>query len=94
MESRNYIANSRIEEILYGRELQNGDRVLIEAKFFRGDPDSSSNYLVEKALESNRWCVVTRLEQNNGLTKFVGLYDNGDLIVRDYADTIAWIVKL
>lgn len=94
MESRNYIANARIEEIVFGHELANGDRVLIEDKLFRGDPDSSLNYYKDKAMITNRWCQVTRLQQKNGFIKFVGLYDNGDMVVREYADTIAWIAKL
>jgi hypothetical protein len=94
MEPRNYIANARIEKILFGHELKNGDRVLIEDSLFRGDPNSAVATLRDRAMICNRWCQVTRLEKKNGLVKFIGLYDNGDMTVRDYSATTAWIVKL
>lgn len=94
MEPRNYIANSRIEEILYGHELQNGDRVLIEDSLNRYDPDSVVPAFKDQAMITNRWCKVTRLEKKGSTVKFVGLYDNGDMVVREYSKSFAWIVKL
>lgn len=90
---RNYVADStKGETILFGNELENGMRVLIEDKIFRGwesVPGESA-----RIAECNEWCEVTRLSRKNDIVRFVGIYDDGTMRVRTYANELGWIVKL
>ena len=48
MESQFYVANSASECLIYGNQLENGMRVLIEDTHLRG-PDQSNNNPYDKA---------------------------------------------
>lgn len=90
-----YVAHSNTDTILYGDELENGMRVLIEDTLFRGDPANAGSVTnsQERVNETAAWCTVTKFKFG-GVIRFVGLYDDGTMRVRQYARSIAWIVKL
>lgn len=81
-----YRANIETDTIMYGNQLENGMRVLIEEQK-RRQVVTGDNYL------SSRWCVVTNLVQTNFFTKFTGIYDDGTLGHREEPNDIPWIVR-
>lgn len=95
MESQFYVANSATDTILFGRQLENGMRVLIEDSLLRGpDRDTDNPYDIARRDENNQWCEVTNLQGNFNTTMFVGKYDDGTLRIRRFSPSWAWIVKL
>lgn len=81
-----YRANVESDVILYGRQLQNGMRVLLEESDRRRSALRNSK-------NTDRWCIVTQLVQTPFFTKFVGLYEDGTLGHREEMNTVPWIVK-
>lgn len=95
MESQYYVAQSVTDTIVYGDQLREGMRVLIEDHMVRGsDKEPDNPYAVARVDECNQWCEVTGLRFRRGLATFIGKYDDGTQRVRQYASSYAWIVKL
>lgn len=94
---RGYIPNIyNNERIISGTELENDMIVLIEDDLHRGTPTIDID--ARRVLENNRWCKVTNLHfsdigESGSLANFTGEYSNGDIIVRKFNCSYAWIVK-
>jgi hypothetical protein len=94
-----YRMNPKFEEVLpSGSHLSNGMTVLIENPDNRttiNDFDDLSDWLKDRALESNRWCTISNLHEVNGGTsiRFVATYEDGCQRIRTLAASHAWIVK-
>lgn len=95
MEDKFYVANMATDTILYGDQLREGMRVLIEDSFFKEllDADSDSPYIEARRNACNQWCEVSALRNEGDIVTFVGLYDDDTMRVRRYATSYAWIVK-
>lgn len=79
------------EDVIYGDELENGMRVLVESACRYDD----RVLVVNEIAVTNRWCVVTKLRKKEGeKITFVGLYDNDERHVRTSAASDGWVVKL
>lgn len=96
MEDKFYVANAATDTILYGDQLREGMRVLIEDPLFKEllDDDSDSPYTIGRRSACNQWCEVSALRYKDGIVTFIGLYDDGTMRIRKYATDYAWIVKV
>lgn len=95
--SKFYRMNPAEEDIIPGRDLRNGMTVLIEDQMAREHVREGllrEDYTRSRALKANRWCLVTKLQRRGDILSFVGVYDEGEQISRQYNDAYHWIVKL
>lgn len=91
-----YAEHANTETIVFGDDLENGMRVLVESSFLRGNPehDQSSVYDRARLDETAAWCTVTQVKHRERTVRFVGVYDDGTMRVRVYSKNYGWIVKL
>jgi hypothetical protein len=86
--ARDYAAHEDREDILYGKDLQDGMIVLLEEPLLR---------MGDRADEVARWCEVTRYElietRDWPMIRFVARYADGTLRVRTYPASTPWIVQ-
>lgn len=84
--------------IVDGCDLKNGMRVLVAGSMFREDTSwvdaPPSDYRLDRAKETNRWCTVSHLTYSGDIVSFVATYDDGTKRKRTYHCRHAWFVKL
>jgi hypothetical protein len=98
---KNYEFDQATEMILDGSQLSNKDIVLIEDRSIReevDDLDWAPEYIVDRALITNRWCMVSDFtivshHLAEPTATFIGLYDDDFTVRRQYPLSYKWIVK-
>jgi hypothetical protein len=88
---QDYTFDPKTEDMLYGEELKEGMVVLAD-QGNRSIDESSSSF----AKERNRWCEVSKLryDDNTKSFYFMGLYIDGQKVVRISEAYQGWLVKL
>lgn len=79
-----------------GSKLMNGMEILIEDPNYRVQVNADRDlpdWEKDRALIHNRWCMVSEFSKKNGLISFVGIYDDGTKVSRDYNVSFSWYVK-
>lgn len=102
-----YRMNPETEDLLYADELQEGMMVLVSDSAEREDPFRAINapdmvvHTLPALRKRNRWCRVTKfrkLETVEGSgyysIRFIGVYEDGERIVRSSSPAKGWLVKL
>lgn len=89
---RKYRLNPETDDLLYADYLQNGMRVLFgQTEFLYNEAfPQLYNFGLPKV---NRWCKVTEIRQEDDVVYFIGVYDDGNKIIRHAHKTVAWLVK-
>lgn len=78
------------EDLLYADALVDGMMVLIEPTYRYDDKHNTFDCL----RIYNRWCEVTQLRfEEDNRVYFIGLYADGDKVIRSTAHIHGWIVK-
>lgn len=90
---RNYKMNPETEDLIYGDDLVEGMRVLIDGSEQRGDETNTEFHNASLPVR-NRWCTVTRVRKaREGLVFFIGLYEGGHKECRETGAYAGWLVK-
>lgn len=91
-----YQMDPTTEDLLFeGRSLKNGMIVLIGDSGWREDVSGELDHQsLELARANNRWALVTNLHVRPSKISFVGLYDDGTKIRRDFQNDYPWLVKI
>lgn len=79
--------------LLDGQLLEPGMIVLIENIYLREDITLMSEEKKNRALETNRWALVSNLEKHGDSLSFVAIYEDGSKRNRKYKLDHGWLVK-
>lgn len=90
-----YQMNPDEDELFLGSSrLENGMKVLCEKDSERMRPEEPlTDWQLAQALERNRWCVISDLQNISGKIRFVGVYEDGTKRIRAYQAEESWYVK-
>lgn len=86
---RDYRFNPKTEELIYGDELADGMMVLTDS-LWQGAVDDIA---AKTVIETNRWCMVTKIRMEDSAIFFVGVYNDGHMAIRQSSVTDGWYVK-
>jgi len=93
-----YMMNPETEIILFdGEMLRDGMVVLIESPIQRADTSFNSGFVPKARYANqvkNRWCTVSDLRKTASRVSFIGIYEDGTKVKREYDKSLAWLVKL
>lgn len=91
--SKSYRLNPETDDLIFGDKLKNGMVVLIDSDY-RGGENMTDSYDLQKLLVENRWCEVSQLRtEENKIIYFIGLYVDGQKVIRSSESFYGWIVK-
>lgn len=80
--------------VVDGRGLEEGMKVLIENPHYRAViKEEMADWELDRALERNRWCTISRIKIKGNLLRFVASYEDGTQKVRTEDVDGAWIAK-
>lgn len=96
-----YQAHSDTEKIVRGRDLEEGDVILVADSVFRENPNRpdayNNEYIRDRLYTKSRWCRVTQLEKKTAyqqsLISYIGVYADGSISSHTYNESIYFIVK-
>lgn len=94
----NVRSNLQEETLIRGRDILEGDIVLVAEPIYRTDPkylemESPSDHDLYRLASTSRWCRVTKVERHNQVISFVGLYHDQSEYPRSYNESIFWFCK-
>jgi hypothetical protein len=93
---RHYTMDPTTEDLIFGKNLKNGMKVLIQDNSYRRVLPSSDfiPHLHDEAiLKFNRWCIVSEITPVESHYAFIGVYEDGSKFISHSDSVTGWLVK-
>lgn len=88
-----FVGSNEEHEVLYADQLKNGMVVLlVEDTRYLHYVSSPSPYDITKQMTQDRWCEVSRVREDDDIVRFMGVYADGPVIIRESQKFRGWWV--